>query len=172
MQNKPVKRPLQLIDEENSVRPIDASLVKRPFWPAPQQMICGYCLKPGHIQHNCWKGNKLCLSCGSDDHSIGDYPFKRTWNTTPAPLVLPTPPLRRNPEPIARKAPLLPQQHDQSQREPRARADRGRGQVYNFSTEEAEAPNVVIAGQWARCSEQETWGCHRYRYPNFCILNW
>jgi len=72
---------------------------------------------------------------------MGDCPFKRTYPIPPtflaraAPPPLPAPPHKGNPEPIGRRAPFPPQQHDQPQRGARTRADHGRGQVHNMSVE-------------------------------------
>ena len=150
MQNKPVKRSFQLMDEEDPTRPSDGPIVRRPFCPPPQQAICGYCLRPGHIQSNCRTANGLCLACGSGDHSLGVCPFKRMWNATPAPLALPAPPPGRNPEPVGRRAPLPLQQ-----RGARVGADRERGQAYYLSAREAEASVVIAEGQGAQYPDQE-----------------
>ena len=160
MQNMPVKRPFQLMNEEDPTRPSNGLIVRKPFWPPPQQMICGYCLKPRHIENNCRRVNGMCLACGFGNYSLGVYPFKRTWNTTPAPLALPVPSQRRNPEHVSRRAPLPPQQW-----RARVRADRGRGQAYNLSAEETEAFDVLVEGQEAQYSEQKPWRCHCDRYP-------
>jgi len=158
VQNKPVKRPFLLMNEEDAARSTNSSIVKRPFRPPLQQMICGYCQKPRHIQRNCRKANGLCLVCRSGNHSIGDCPFKRTYPISPtfsaraALPALPAPPQRGNPKPIGRRAPFPPQQHDQPQRGARTRSDHGRGQVYNMS---AEASGEAAAEYEAQYPEQE-----------------
>ena len=120
VRNKPVKRTFPLMNEEDAARTTNGPIIKRPFQPPLQQIICGYCRKPGHIQRNCRKANGLCLVCGSRNHSIGDCPFKRTYPIPPtfparaAPPALPAPPLRRSQEPVSRRVPLSAQQHDQS----------------------------------------------------------
>jgi len=47
MQMKLAKRPSQLMEDEDSDRPLDTPLVKQPLQPRPQHMICGYCPKSG-----------------------------------------------------------------------------------------------------------------------------
>ena len=158
VQNKSVKRPFQLISEEDTARTTHGPVIKRPFQPPQQQMICGYCRKPGHIQRNCRRANRLCLVCGSGNHSIGDCPFKRNYPIPPAiparaaPPALPAPPLRRNPEPVDRRAPFPPQQYDHPQRGARPRADYGRGQVHNMA---AEVSDEAAAEYEAQYLEQE-----------------
>jgi len=89
---------------------------------------------------------------------MGDCPFKRIYPTPPifsaraSPQALPAPPLRRNPEPIDRRAPLPPQRYDQPQRGARTGADHGRGQVYNMT---AEASGEAAEKYEARYLEQE-----------------
>jgi len=46
MQMKLVKRPSQLMEVEDSNRPLDTPLAKPSLQPCPQHMTCGYCLKP------------------------------------------------------------------------------------------------------------------------------
>jgi len=158
VQNKSVKRPFQLMSEEDTARTTHGPMIKRPFQPTPQQMICGYCRKPGHIQRNCRRANRLCLVCGSGNHSIGDCPFKRNYPIPPtfparaAPPALPAPPLRRNPEPIDRRAPFPPQQYNHPQRGARPRADYGRGQVHNMA---AEVSDEAAAEYETQYLEQE-----------------
>ena len=82
---------------------------------------------------DCRMVNGLCLACGTGSHAIRDYPFRRVGNMAPVRPVLPAPPHRGNPEPIGRRAPFPPQQHDQPQRGARTKVDHGRGQVYNMS---------------------------------------
>jgi len=103
-----MKRQFQQANIGNSVRSIGAPLAKRPFQLPPQQLVCGYCQKPGHNQHNCHMANGLCLACGSGNHSVGDCPFKKIWNAAPtspallvrvAPPALSAPQMRRNPGP-------------------------------------------------------------------------
>ena len=47
MQMKLAKRSSQLMEVEDSDRPLDAPLAKPSLQPCPQHMTCGYCLKPG-----------------------------------------------------------------------------------------------------------------------------
>ena len=137
-------------------------IVKRPFQSSLPQIICNFCHKPGHYRKDCRMANGVCLACGTDSHAIRDYPFRRVGNTAPVWPVLPAPPLRRNPEPVDRRAPFPPQQYDQPQRGPRTRVDHGKGQVYNMS---AEASGQATAEYEAQYPEQESWGCHCNRYP-------
>jgi len=113
VQNKPVKRPFQLMNEEHATRPINGPIVKRPFQPSLPQIICNFCHKPGHYRKDCRMANGLCLACGTESHAIRDCPFRRVGNIAPVRPVLPAPPLRGNPEPIDRRAPFPPQQYDQ-----------------------------------------------------------
>ena len=158
VQNKSVKRPFQLMNEEDAARTTHGPIVKRPFRSPPQQMICGYCQKPGHLQRDCRRANGLCLICGSGNHLTSGCPFKRTYptpSTFPAlatPPALPAPPLRRNPEPVDRRAPFPPQQHEHPQRGARTRADPGRGQVYDMT---AEASGEATAEYETQYPEQE-----------------
>ena len=39
-------RPSQLMEDEDSDRPLNTPLAKPSLQPRPQHMICGYCLKP------------------------------------------------------------------------------------------------------------------------------
>jgi len=77
-------------------------------------------------------------------------PFKITYPTPPifparaVPPALPTPPLRRNPEPISRRAQFPPQQYDQTQRGERAEI----GQVYNMTAEESGEAAVEYEAQY------------------------
>ena len=99
--------------------------------------------------------NGLCLACGSGDHSVGNYPFKKTWNAAPTPPTLPARvappalsalPMRRNLGPIGRGALLPPQRRTlgQAQRGPKTGVGCGRGQAYNLTAEEAEASGEVV----------------------------
>ena len=38
----------------------------------PRNMRCLYCKKLGHAKRNCWKLNRWCLACGSDEHKVVD----------------------------------------------------------------------------------------------------
>ena len=163
VQNKSVKRPFQLMNEEDAAWTINGPIVKRPFQPSLPQIICNFCHKPGHYRKDCRMANGLCLACGTGSHAIRDCPFRRVGNTTPVRPVLPAPPLRRNPEPVDRRAPFPPQQYDQPQRGPRTRVDHGKGQVYNMS---AEASGKATAEYETQYSEQESWGYHYNRYPD------
>ena len=42
IQNMSVKRPFQMMDEEDPTRPSNGPIVRRPFRPPPQQATCGY----------------------------------------------------------------------------------------------------------------------------------
>ena len=57
MKNQALKRPFQQMDRGGPVRATRALMTKRPFQPAPLQVIrpsqgCNYCQKPGHTQEN------------------------------------------------------------------------------------------------------------------------
>ena len=83
MQNKPIKRPFPQMNSGNPARLVGTPLAKRSLQLSHQQMVCGYCQKPGHTRNTCRVANGLCLACGSGNQPIGDYPFKRTWNAAP-----------------------------------------------------------------------------------------
>jgi len=152
----------QLMEGEDSDKPLDTPLAKQSLQPHPKYMICGYCRKSRHIQQKCQMAKGPCLICGYKDHSVNNCPFKRIYPTPPilparaAPPVLSAPPLRSNPEPISRRVSFSPQQHDQSQRG----AIAGRGQIYKLSAEEAEAPDEVMVGYGAQYLEWEPRRCH------------
>ena len=75
---KLANRPSQLMEGEDSDRPLDTPQAKQLPQPHPQHMICGYCLKLEHLQHNCRKAYELCFECGSKDQLKSDCPFKKT----------------------------------------------------------------------------------------------
>jgi len=68
--------------------------------------------------------------------------------TRATPPALPAPPLRRNPEPVGRRAPFPPQQHDQVQRGARPRADYSRGQVHNMAAEVSDEAAAEYEAQY------------------------
>ena len=47
------KRPFQQVNRGNPAKIISAPLVKHPFQSRPQQLICGFCKKLGHLQRDC-----------------------------------------------------------------------------------------------------------------------
>ena len=78
LQHKPMKRQFQQVHRGNPVRSFGAPAAKRTFQPPSQQLVCGYCQKPGHNQRNYRMANGLCLACGSGNHSVGECPLKKT----------------------------------------------------------------------------------------------
>jgi len=140
---KSAKRPSQLIEGEGSDRPLDTPLAKQPLQSHPQYMLCGYCLKREHLQHNCRKAYELSFECESGDHLKSDCPFKKAENTALIRSAHPVPPLGENPEPTGRGTSLYPQQqaYSQAQRRPRARTDGRRRQTYNLTIEEVKILN-------------------------------
>jgi len=157
VQNKSVKRPFQLMNEEDTARTINGPIVKRPFQLPLPQVICNFCHKPGHYRKDCRMANGLCLACGTGSHAIRDCPFRRIGNMAPIRPALPAPPFpappqRRNPEPVDQRAPFPPQQYDHPQRGARPRADYGRGQVHNMA---AEVSDEAAAEYEAQYLEQE-----------------
>ena len=109
-QNESVKQIFRQRDREDSVRPIDVPLAKRPLQPPPWQTICGYCLKPRHLQRNCWMANRLYLVCGFGKYLMGNYPFRERRNDTPVRPALLVPPMLRDTKPTGRGTPFSPQQ--------------------------------------------------------------
>jgi len=105
---KSAKRPSQLMEDEDSDRPLDIPLAKQSFQPCPQQMICGYFLKPSHLQRNCWKAYELSFMCGFGDHMKSKCSFKKTKNTASIQPTHPVPPLGENPGPTDRRTSLHP----------------------------------------------------------------
>ena len=61
------KRHSELMEGEDSDRPLDAPLAKQSLKPHPQYMICGYYLKPEHLKCNCQKAHELCFEYESRD---------------------------------------------------------------------------------------------------------
>ena len=101
VQNKPIKRPFQLMNEEHTTRPINGPIVKRPFQPSLPPIKCNFCHKPGHYRKDCWMANGLCLACGTGSRAIRDCPFRRAENMAPVQPVLPAPPHRGTQNPLA-----------------------------------------------------------------------
>ena len=84
--------------------------------------------------------NGLCLACGAGSHALRDCRYRKFEHVAPVrpahpAAALPAPPLRRNPEPVDRRVPFLPQRYDHQQRGMRARADQGRGRVHVMAAE-------------------------------------
>ena len=98
------KRPFQSTPLQ-SIQPIPLQIVR----PPPRYSICNYCHRPDHSRRNCRRANGLCLACGSSNHSLGEYLYKRTGNNTSALSAFLTLPVRRNSGPAIREA-LLPSQ--------------------------------------------------------------
>ena len=130
------KRPLQQAAKGPQNAAIEAPPAKRQAQQDNQQVVCGYCKKPGHIQRNCRRANKQCYGCGSADHMLDDCPLKRNKNAFPALPAPPVPPMRGNQGPAGRGAPL-PSQQDAFNRTPHGTGiGRGRGQAYNMKGKE------------------------------------
>ena len=107
---KLANRHSHLMEGEDSDRPLDTPLAKQPLQPRPRHMICGYCMKPGHLQRNRKKNYELCFVCGPEDHLKSDCPFKKAENTAPIKSTHPVPPLGENSGPTGRRTSLHPQQ--------------------------------------------------------------
>jgi len=107
---KSVKRPFQLMEDEDSDKPLETPLAKQSLQRYPQHMIRGCCLKPGHLQRNCQKVYELCFVYGSEDHLKSDCPFKKAENTAPIRSTHPVPLLGENLGPTNRGTLLHPQQ--------------------------------------------------------------
>jgi transposase InsO family protein len=156
----------RLQGKKNRSKPHQNQQAKRPFPQAtgtgippakrpnqqqqPQQkhapMICNHCKKPGHIRRDCRSALGLCLACGSQDHLLQDCPKRKNRQEAPpqAPRALPAPPVRVNPAPFGRGAPLPTQQQAFNRIQPGA--GRGRGQAHNLTVGEGEATGDVVAG--------------------------
>jgi len=83
----------------NSVRRIQPNLAikdqpKDHLDLPPQQTMCRFCMKSGHIKCHCCRANGLCLACGFGDHMISDCMFRRTRNTIPVSSTLLAPHIR------------------------------------------------------------------------------
>jgi len=77
-------------------RLINIPQAKQSLQPRPQHMICGYCLKPGHLQCNCQKAYELCFVCGFRDQLNSDCPFEKPENTALIRSTHSVPPLGEN----------------------------------------------------------------------------
>jgi len=79
---KSAKRLAQLMESEDSDKPLNTLLAKQFLQPRPQHMICGYSLKLRHLQRNCREAYELRFVCGSGDQLKSDSPLKKAENTT------------------------------------------------------------------------------------------
>ena len=107
MQMKLAKRPTQLMEAEDSDRPLDASLAKPFPQPRPQHMTCGYCLKSGTYNATARKVMSYVV-CGSGDQLKSDCAFKEANNIAPIRSTHPVSPLGGNPGPTGRITSLHP----------------------------------------------------------------
>ena len=114
MQMKLAKRPSQLMEVEDSDRPLNTPLAKPSLQPCPQHMTCGYCLKPGTYNTTSKKVMNYVI-CGSGDQLKSDCPFKEAENIAPIRSTHPVSPLGENPRPTDRGTLLHPQQQAYSQ---------------------------------------------------------
>jgi len=108
MQMRLAKRPSQLMEVEDSNRPLDAPLPKPSFQPRPQYMTCGYCLKLGTYNTTARKVMNYVI-CGSKDQLKSDCPFKEAENIALIRLTHPESPLWGNLRPTGRITSLHPQ---------------------------------------------------------------
>jgi len=142
-ENQAMKRPFQLMDEEDADRATQGPMIMRPFQTPLPQITCNFCRRPGHYKRDCRVANGLCLACGAESHTLRSCPYRRFGHVAPIrpahpTPALPAPPLRRNPEPVDRRVPFPPQQYNHQQRGMRPRADQGRGQGYNMAAEASD----------------------------------
>ena len=137
---KSMKRTVQWMNEVNegsTTRTIIGPKIKRPFQRPLPGNTCNFCHKPGHFKRDCWMAKGLCLRCGSGRHMIRNCPHRKVGCVGPARPVrpapaFPTPPPRRNPEPVP------PQQNDQQQRGVEIGADQSRAEASGSAAERVD----------------------------------
>jgi len=135
MRQQAMKRPFQLMGEEDTGRATQGPMMRRLSQPPLSQIVCNYCHRPGHYKGDCRVAKRLCLACGSGGHMLRDCQYREFGRVASIRPALPAPPLRRNTGPVDRRVPFPPQQYGHQQRGARPRADQGRGQGYIMAAE-------------------------------------
>ena len=151
MQNKPKKRPFQLLDEEDTIKPIGAPLVKRSF-PLVKRSFhpAGSMRALSETQTlTTWmpESKWIMLFVWVRGHMKGNCLFRRTRNTAPAQPTQRAPPVVRKLEFTDRRTSLPSQQYTFNQAQKRPRAG-------------ARISEEIGPGSDAPCPEQWLWRCH------------